>query len=123
MTPTRDIDAMLTAIDEFIARELTPLQEQHPQYFDHRREFARTDIERGGAPRREWDELLVEMMRRADSAGLYRFALPSELSPRGITAFLVPTDAPGFEVPYHHWTFNMPSDHSEVSLTDVRVPH
>ena len=70
---------MLTAIDEFIERELAPLQEQHPQYFDHRREFARTDLERGGAPVREWDELLVEMMRRADAAGLYRFALPSEL--------------------------------------------
>jgi alkylation response protein AidB-like acyl-CoA dehydrogenase len=244
MTPTRDIDAMLTAIDEFIERELVPLQEQHPQYFDHRREFARTDVERGGAPVREWEELLVEMMRRADAAGLYRFALPSELggsdgtnremamirehlankplglhsdlqtesscvgnfpivlvlhalgsdeqrelieplirhevacafgltepnhgsdatwletrasrdgpdwvingakrfntgmhvarydlvfartsgepgSPRGITAFVVPTESPGFEVLYHHWTFNMPSDHSEVALTDVRVP-
>ncbi len=42
--------------------------------------------------------------------------------PRGITAFLVPTDAPGFEVLYHHWTFNMPSDHSEVALNGVRVP-
>jgi alkylation response protein AidB-like acyl-CoA dehydrogenase len=28
---------------------------------------------------------------------------------------------PGFEVPYW-WTFNMPSDHGEVTLTDVRVP-
>jgi alkylation response protein AidB-like acyl-CoA dehydrogenase len=43
-------------------------------------------------------------------------------SPRGITAFLVETGAPGFEVPYHHWTFNMPSDHAEVLLRDVRVP-
>lgn len=41
---------------------------------------------------------------------------------RGISAFLVPSDSPGFEVLYHHWTFNMPSDHSEVSLRDVRVP-
>jgi acyl-CoA dehydrogenase len=23
---------------------------------------------------------------------------------------------------YQHWTFNMPSDHAEVALTDVRVP-
>jgi len=42
--------------------------------------------------------------------------------PRGITAFLVPTATPGFEVLYHHWTFNMPSDHSEVRLRGVRVP-
>ena len=40
----------------------------------------------------------------------------------GITAFLVPTDAPGFTVPYYWWTFNMPSDHAEVSLTNVKVP-
>jgi acyl-CoA dehydrogenase len=43
-------------------------------------------------------------------------------SHRGITAFLVPTSAPGLEVLYQHWTFNMPSDHAEVALTDVRVP-
>ena len=41
---------------------------------------------------------------------------------RGITAFLVPTDTPGFSVPYYWWTFNMPTDHGEVELTDVRVP-
>jgi alkylation response protein AidB-like acyl-CoA dehydrogenase len=42
--------------------------------------------------------------------------------PRGITAFLVPSDAPGFSVDYMWWTFNMPSDHAEVTLRDVRVP-
>jgi acyl-CoA dehydrogenase len=41
----------------------------------------------------------------------------------GITAFLVPTDSEGFEVPYYWWTFNMPTDHGEVELHDVRVPH
>ena len=245
MAPARDLDELLARIDAFIEAELAPLQEQHPQYFDHRREFARTDLERGGAPAREWEELLVEMMRRADAAGLYRFALPAELGgsegtnlemavirehlagkplglhsdlqtesscvgnfpivlvlhelgspeqkqliepllrhevacafgltepghgsdatwlettarrdggdwvidgakrfntgmhvaqydivfarssgepgdPRGITAFLVATDSPGFNVLYHHWTFNMPSDHSEVELRGVRVPH
>lgn len=40
----------------------------------------------------------------------------------GITAFLVPRDAPGFEVVEYLWTFNMPSDHAHVRLTDVRVP-
>ncbi|HEY1591522.1 MAG TPA: acyl-CoA dehydrogenase family protein [Solirubrobacteraceae bacterium] len=245
MTAQRErLDQLLTRIDDFIEREIAPLQAEHPEYFDYRREFARTDLDRGGAPKREWDELLIEMTRLADDAGLYRFALPQELggsdgtnlemaairehlankplglhsdlqtesscvgnfpivlvlhalgtpeqkelieplirhevacafgltepnhgsdatwletsarrdgsdwvingakrfntgmhvakydlvfartggdagSPRGITAFLVPTGAPGFEVLYHHWTFNMPSDHSEVSLTDVRVP-
>jgi acyl-CoA dehydrogenase len=41
----------------------------------------------------------------------------------GITAFLVPTDAPGFNIDYYHWTFEMPSDHAEVTLDNVRVPH
>ena len=34
----------------------------------------------------------------------------------------MPCDAKGFEVPYYWWTFNMPSDHGEVVLNDVRVP-
>ena len=75
----RDLDELLERIDAFIERELAPLQAEHPEFFDHRREFARTDLERGGAPAREWDELLVETTRRADAAGLYRFALPTEL--------------------------------------------
>jgi acyl-CoA dehydrogenase len=241
----RDLQGLLARIDAFIESELAPLQAEHPQFFDHRREFARTDVDRGGVPAREWEELLLEMTRRADAAGLYRFALSSELggsdgtnaemaairehlankplglhsdlqtetscvgnfpivlvlhalgspeqkelidpllkhevacafgltepahgsdatwletsavrdgedwvingakrfntgmhvahydlvfartsgepgNPRGITAFLVPTDSPGLEVPFHHWTFNMPSDHAEVVLRDVRVPH
>jgi alkylation response protein AidB-like acyl-CoA dehydrogenase len=41
----------------------------------------------------------------------------------GITAFLVPTDSPGFKVEEFLWTFNMPTDHAHISLTDVRVPH
>jgi alkylation response protein AidB-like acyl-CoA dehydrogenase len=41
---------------------------------------------------------------------------------RGITAFLVPTDSQGFVIEEMLWTFNMPTDHGRVSLTDVRVP-
>jgi alkylation response protein AidB-like acyl-CoA dehydrogenase len=40
----------------------------------------------------------------------------------GITAFLVPTDAPGFKLEELLWTFNMPTDHGRISLKDVRVP-
>ena len=40
----------------------------------------------------------------------------------GITAFLVPMDAPGVKVEEYLWTFNMPSDHARVSFADVRVP-
>jgi acyl-CoA dehydrogenase len=39
----------------------------------------------------------------------------------GITAFIVPTDTPGFEIVEFLWTFNMPTDHATVKLTNVRV--
>jgi acyl-CoA dehydrogenase len=240
-----EIVAYLAELDAFIEREIVPLEREHPQYFDHRREHARTDWDDDGKPRRAWEELLAEMRRRADRAGHLRFALPRELGgkdgsnlamaiirehlahkglglhndlqnessiignfpqvhlmhrfgtaaqkaryleamitgaehvafgltepnhgsdatwlettavkagtdwvinghkrfntglhlattdlifartsgkpgeARGITAFLVPTRAPGFEVPFMWWTFNMPTDHAEVRLTDVRVP-
>ena len=240
-----EIVAYLAELDAFIEREIVPLEREHPQYFDHRREHARTDWDDDGKPRRAWEELLAEMRRRADRAGHLRFALPRELGgkdgsnlamavirehlahkglglhndlqnessivgnfpqvhlmhrfgtaaqkaryleamitgaehvafgltepnhgsdatwlettavrsgtdwvinghkrfntglhlattdlifartsgkpgeARGITAFLVPTSSPGFEVPFMWWTFNMPTDHAEVRLTDVRVP-
>jgi len=240
-----EIVAYLAELDAFIEGEIVPLEREHPEYFDHRREHARTDWDDDGKPRRAWEELLAEMRRRADRAGHLRFALPRELGgkdgsnlamaiirehlahkglglhndlqnessivgnfpqvhlmhrfgtaaqkarfleamitgkehvafgltepnhgsdatwlettavrsgadwvingqkrfntglhlattdlifartsgkpgdPRGITAFLVPTRSPGFEVAFMWWTFNMPSDHAEVRLTNVRVP-
>ena len=257
MSLPEDVTAFLTRLDAFIDARIVPLQEEHPQYFDQRREFARTDVERGGVPTAAWRELLGEARRRADEAGFYRYPLPAELGGQdgtnvamaairehlahrgpglhaelgheasvvanlplalvlhefgtaeqkeahlerhvagglelafgltepdhgtdatwmetravrdgddwvltgakrwnsgmdvaeldlvfartgdaaqrsstlgtggeggkaeGITAFLVPTDAPGFEVPHYWWTFNMPTDHAEVRLDGVRVP-
>ncbi|RFU21496.1 acyl-CoA dehydrogenase family protein [Geodermatophilus marinus] len=241
------LTALLSDLDTFVAEEIDPLHEQddNARFFDHRREFARTDVDAGGVPAREWEELLAEVRRRADAAGWLRYSLPAELggrdggnldmavirehlahrglglhndlqnehsvvgnlvmpqllhlfgtpeqraefveplitgarglafgltepdhgsdatwlettavrrdgdwvvdgrkrwntgvhtathdlvfartssSPgdaRGITAFLVPTDAPGFSVPFFWWTLNMPSDHGEVVLDGVRVP-
>jgi acyl-CoA dehydrogenase len=241
----RSIDQILSDLDAFIEREIAPLEAEHPEYWDHRREHARTDWDAGGTPRRAWEDLLGEMMRRADAAGWLRFALPGEMggrdgtneemaairdhlaakglglhndlqneasvvgnlifpilmerfgtaeqreehlkdsiagahlafaltepdhgsdatwmstravrdgddwvidgakrwitnvhrathvivfartsgedgSPEGLTAFFVPTDAPGFGAPDFLWTFNMPTDHAEFTLTGVRVPH
>src|SRR3954465_15850959 len=79
MQPPDDPQQLLDDLDAFIAAEVVPLEDEHPQFFDHRREFARTDVDNGGAPRREWEELLVEMTRRADPAGFFRFALPQQL--------------------------------------------
>lgn len=238
------LPGLLAEMDEFIESEIKPLERQHIQYFDHRREHARTDWDNGGVPRREWEDLLAEMRRRADQSGWLRYGLPSRFGgrdgtnvdmavirehlahkglglhndlqnessivgnfpqvimmdrfgteaqqkewtealitgersmafgltepnhgsdatwletraerdgnswvingakrfntgvhrathdlvfartsgepgqARGITAFLVPTDTPGFTVPYYWWTLNMPTDHGEVALEDVRV--
>lgn len=43
-------------------------------------------------------------------------------SARGIGCFIVPTNAPGFEIGEYMWTFNMPTDHPTCYLKDVFVP-
>ncbi len=241
-----DIRRKLDELDAFIADEIVPLEnrDDNVRFFDHRREWARTDFENDGQPRPEWEALLGEMRRRADAAGHLRYGLPKEMGgggasnlamavirehlaakglglhndlqnessivgnfpfaimmdrfgtedqkaefyegsltgkvrvgfgltepnhgsdatwlettavrqgnewiingakrfnsglhsathdmvfarthgkpgdAEGITCFLVPVDTPGFKVEFMWWTFNMPSDHPEVSLTDVRV--
>ncbi|MEX2294196.1 MAG: acyl-CoA dehydrogenase family protein [Acidimicrobiales bacterium] len=237
----------LVVLDQFIEDEIKPLQAENDneRFFDHRREDARTDWDRGGLPNEEWEQLLAEMRRRADAAGHLRYPLPKEFGGQdgtnlgmaiirehlarkglglhndlqnessivgnnvglllmlhhgtdeqktewiddlaegrrgfafgitepdhgsdathmettavrdgnewvingektwntgihkapydlifartsgaagdghGITAFLVPTASPGFEIVEFLWTFNMPTDHAHIRLTDVRVP-
>ncbi|KAL3487311.1 acyl-CoA dehydrogenase/oxidase [Aspergillus germanicus] len=73
-----DLVAHIDRIDKFIHETILPLQhaDDNNRFFDHRREYARTDWEAGGLPRREWEELLNKARLLADKAGLYRFALP-----------------------------------------------
>ena len=73
-----DLVTYLQRLDDFIAAEIAPLQAQddNERFFDHRREWARTDFEGGGLPRPEWEALLAEAKTRADRAGFYRFSLP-----------------------------------------------
>jgi alkylation response protein AidB-like acyl-CoA dehydrogenase len=73
------LTAFLARLDAFIEDEILPLERAHPQYFDHRREWARTDFEAGGTPRPEWEDLLRHMRDLADKAGFYRYALPTDL--------------------------------------------
>jgi acyl-CoA dehydrogenase len=243
-----ELSDYLAVLDQFIEREIRPLEQQDDniRFFDHRREDARTDWDRGGLPNEEWEGLLGEARRRADAAGHYRYPFPAEYGGRdgsnlgmavirehlaskglglhcdlqnehsivgnnvglllmiiygtdgqkaewvddlaagrrgfafgiteplhgsdatwmettavrdgdewviqgektwntgihkashdlifartsgspgdgnGITAFLVPRDAAGFEILEYLWTFNMPTDHAHVRLAGVRVPH
>jgi len=78
-----DVTAFLREIDDFIETRIEPLQAQHPQYFDHRREWARTDWDAGGTPTAAWEDLLGQMRDLADEAGFYRYALPRELGGSG----------------------------------------
>ena len=242
----QDIKDILQEIDAFIEDQIKPLQNEddNNRFFDHRREYARTDFENGGVPRKDWEDLLAEMRRRADKAGLLRYALPKryggrdgtnlgmavirehlaakglglhndlqnessvvgnfptvkmwenygteaqkkqfldgmftgetrvafgltepghgsdaswletravrdgddwvingtkrfnsglhnathdlvftrtsgeEGKPKGISCFIVPVETEGFSVDFMWWTLNMPSDHAEVTLKDVRV--
>src|SRR5215471_3164166 len=82
----KDITDLIERIDAFIEREIVPLQKQddNDRFFDHRREWARTDFEHGGLPRHEWEDLLREMRRRADKAGFLRLALPVEYGGKNI---------------------------------------
>jgi acyl-CoA dehydrogenase len=80
-----ELQVYLERLDRFIDAEIKPLQAENDneRFFDHRREWARTDFENGGLPRREWEALLDEAKRRADKAGFYRFSLPLEFGGDG----------------------------------------
>ena len=75
-----DLTAYLAELDAFIAAEIKPLQAQddNERFFDHRREYARTDFENQGLPRHEWEMLLREAGMRADKAGHWRFSAPKK---------------------------------------------
>jgi alkylation response protein AidB-like acyl-CoA dehydrogenase len=80
-----DIAAFLRRVDAFIEQTIRPLEQQddNMRFFDHRREYARTDWENGGLPRAEWEELLQRAARLADEAGIYRYPLPREFGGSG----------------------------------------
>jgi len=75
-----DIAELLQKLDDFIDNVIKPLEQQDDniRFFDHRREDARTDWERGGLPNEEWEQLLHRTKRLADEAGFYRYPLAKE---------------------------------------------
>ena len=75
-----DLVAYLGELDRFIEREIKPLEEadDNIRFFDHRREWARTDFENGGLPRHEWEALLRKAKDLADAAGHLRFPVPRQ---------------------------------------------
>jgi acyl-CoA dehydrogenase len=79
-----DLLAYLRELDCFIDTQIKPLEDRddNQRFFDHRREWARTDFDHGGLPRPEWEALLKQARRLADAAGHWRFALPREVGGR-----------------------------------------
>lgn len=79
-----ELVAYLAELDAFIEAEIKPLEnaDDNIRFFDHRREYERTDWARGGLPKKEWEELLEVARRRADKAGHLRFAWPKDLGGR-----------------------------------------
>ena len=75
-----DLVDYLAELDGFIETVIKPLEnkDDNIRFFDHRREDARTDWERGGLPSEEWEALLRQMRDLADEAGHYRYAFPKE---------------------------------------------
>jgi alkylation response protein AidB-like acyl-CoA dehydrogenase len=243
-----DVAEFLQEVDQFIEDKIKPLEQadDNIRFFDHRREDARTDWDRGGLPNDDWEALLHRAKQLAIEAGIFSYPFPEEHGGRngtnlgmaiirehlaakglglhcdlqnehsivgnniglllmleygtdaqkaewveglknatmgfafgitepahgsdatwmetaavrdgddwiingektwntgvhkaardmvmartsgeagdavGITAFMVPMDAPGVKVEEYLWTFNMPSDHAHVTFSDVRIPH
>jgi len=75
-----ELRQLLARLDDFIATVIKPLEQQDDniRFFDHRREYERTDWARGGIPRAEWEELLHKAKRLADAAGFYRYPFPKQ---------------------------------------------
>jgi acyl-CoA dehydrogenase len=71
----QDLADYLDELDAFIENTIKPLEnkDDNIRFFDHRREDARTDWERGGLPNEEWEALLGEARKLADKAGHYRY--------------------------------------------------
>ena len=54
----KEITDKLAELDAFIEAEIKPLERENMQFFDHRREHARTDWDDDGRPRAEWRALI-----------------------------------------------------------------
>jgi acyl-CoA dehydrogenase len=80
-----ELVSYLAELDAFIDREIKPIEQRddNMRFLDHRREWARTDWDRDGLPRKEWEDLLEHVREVADKAGHLRFGWPKELGGRG----------------------------------------
>ncbi|MEO8297342.1 MAG: acyl-CoA dehydrogenase family protein [Burkholderiales bacterium] len=80
-----DLLACLAKMDQFIDDVIKPIEREDDniRFFDHRREWARTDFDKGGLPRKDWEALLARARKVADDAGFLRLGLPVEFGGQG----------------------------------------
>jgi acyl-CoA dehydrogenase len=81
----KELVSYLAELDDFIERVIKPMEQENDniRFFDHRREYARTDFENNGLPRPEWEALLGRARNAANEAGYLRFAWPKEYGGEG----------------------------------------
>ena len=74
------LEKLLDSLDEFIEKTLKPIEasEGNERFFNHRREYERTDWEHHGLPQKEWEDLQAKTRSLARDAGFLDFALPKE---------------------------------------------
>ncbi len=79
-----DIQAFLAELDAFIDDKIRPLEakDDNIRFFDHRREYERTDWERGGIPKAEWEDLLQQARMLAVEAGIFNYPFPKQYGGR-----------------------------------------
>jgi acyl-CoA dehydrogenase len=79
-----EIADFLTEVDQFIEDKIVPLENEgdNIRFFDHRREDARTDWDRGGLPNQEWEALLHQAKQLAVDAGIYNYPFPAQFGGR-----------------------------------------
>ncbi|QPC98485.1 acyl-CoA dehydrogenase family protein [Qipengyuania soli] len=77
-TVPQDLEDYYAELVDFIEQKIDPLvaKDDNIRFFDHRREWARTNFEEGGLPRHEWEDLLRQARKAADEAGHWRFSAP-----------------------------------------------
>lgn len=59
-----DLNDHIQSLDRFIRSDILPLQhaDDNNRFFDHRREYSRTDWEQNGNPSAAWEDLLSEYL-------------------------------------------------------------
>ena len=79
-TIPQDLEDYYAELVSFIESEIEPLvaRDDNIRFFDHRRENARTDWERGRLPNHDWEDLLRQARKVADEAGHWRFSAPKK---------------------------------------------